>query len=230
MEMRFWAFGLVLVAACAVVSTDGELVSIPANKHANLDPISLLEMEERADAKKAAAAAAMEGDFGSSTLAGSWMSFKSLKSLTLPSPLPFTAATAAARMMDRDASKKAADITPAEAKPENFIGGNPHEDQMDDLFGSMRKQQMEDEQSEQRRKEDEASFNVNVPTGNCDALHNNYALLVFPLCIRPPMKSKEHCTYFICSKSTVLKLICCYSVHSGSLGGKRRRLRELVDG
>ena len=52
--------GLVLLVACAVASSDGEKVSIPVDKHANLDPISLLEMEERANAQKEAD---LEGEF-----------------------------------------------------------------------------------------------------------------------------------------------------------------------
>ena len=42
--------------------------------------------------------------------------------------------------MEETEKKPAPDVTPQEAKAEQFDGRNPHETQMDDLFGDMRRE------------------------------------------------------------------------------------------
>ena len=69
------------------------------------------------------------------------------------------------------------EIKPAEVTSAEFNGRNPHEEQMDDLFGDMRKQQSAEEEEEQRQNEDAARFAVKIPTG--DSLHHAF----FAICM-----------------------------------------------
>jgi len=60
--------------------------------------------------------------------------------------------------MDETEKKPAADMEPQEAKPEQFDGRNPHENQMDDLFGDMRQEQLNDEKKEDMARVDNQRF------------------------------------------------------------------------
>lgn len=130
---------LVVVCATSVLSEDGqqgavyddtEDAELPVDAYEDLDPISFAQEETGADdsAEESSLAAAEE----------------------------------AAHRMDEGESEQQQQA-PAESKQkhqasETFQGGNPHEQQMDDLFGDMREQQEDEQRKNQARSDNTERF------------------------------------------------------------------------
>lgn len=70
------------------------------------------------------------------------------------------AAEAARQASETEQERAPPDQEPHDTEPEHFRNGNPHETQMDDLFGDMRKQQENEEQQEEMSKDDRARFDL----------------------------------------------------------------------
>ena len=64
------------------------------------------------------------------------------------------------RKYETQQHRAAPDLASQHDDPEVFHGGNPHETQMDDLFGDMRQQQDEEQQIEHTTKADNERFEV----------------------------------------------------------------------
>ena len=83
--------------------------------------------------------------------------------------------------MEETEKKPAPDVTPQEAKAEQFDGRNPHETQMDDLFGDMRREQAKEEEKEEMTLSNNARFAAKSPSNTAGA---RLAMHLFPTALR----------------------------------------------
>ena len=67
--------------------------------------------------------------------------------------------------MEATVQEPAPELTAHKPQSEAFSGRNPHEDQMDDLFGDMRRQQAHEEAKEEMDRVNTERFTAKTPSG-----------------------------------------------------------------